>query len=91
VSCPKAAIGEYAGGVTRDEAEALVGRLSREHPDRDTHAWFIREEAGGECSLAKVARPRRGAEPLAEGVEARPRPPHPDDPRPLDWQHSPPY
>ena len=49
--------------MTREEAEREVERLSREHPDRETHKFVAREEDDGSWSVAKVAVPvalRRG-------------------------------
>ncbi len=49
--------------MTKDEAEREVERLSREHPDRETHKFVAREEDDGSWSIAKVAVPvalRRG-------------------------------
>ena len=69
-------------GMTRDEAEREVERLSREHADRETHKFVAREDADGSWSIAKVAVPaalRRG--PLKTTAETRPRPPDPGDPR----------
>jgi hypothetical protein len=67
--------------MTKDEAEALCGRLADEDPDRHTHRWFPRV-ADGEWTVVKVPLPpglARG--PLREVVEAKPRPQQQDDPR----------
>lgn len=77
--------------MTREEVERLCERLAREHPDRATHAWLARQESGG-WSVVRIERPPGSrAEPLKATVEARPKPPQPDDPRPLDWKNVPPY
>jgi hypothetical protein len=71
--------------MTRDEAIAEAARLTREHPDRATHSWLPREIAPGEWGVAKVDLPARG--PIVNVQEAKPRPPHPDDPRPAHWRN----
>jgi hypothetical protein len=71
--------------MTREEAIAEAARLAREHPDRATHSWLPRELAPGEWAVAKVGVPGRG--PIVNVQEARPRPPHPDDPRPVHWRN----
>ncbi len=78
--------------MTRDEAQELCERLAREHPDRETHTWFPRQKPDGAWSVAKLARaPEKGVDPLTATVEARPRPPHADDPRDLHTRHRPGY
>lgn len=71
--------------MTREEAIAEAARLAREHPDRATHSWLPRELASGEWAVAKVGVPGRG--PIVNVQEAKPRPPHPDDPRPSIWRN----
>jgi hypothetical protein len=71
--------------MTREEAAAEAARLGREHPDRATHSWLVREISPGEWDVAKVGLPGRG--PLVNVQEAKPRPPHPDDPRPSHWRN----
>jgi hypothetical protein len=71
--------------MTREEAIAEAARLAREHPDRATHSWLPREIAPGEWGVARVGVPGRG--PLVNVQEAKPRPPHPDDPRPAHWRN----
>ena len=39
----------------------------------------------GEWDVAKVGLPGRG--PIVNVQEAKPRPPHPDDPRPAHWRN----
>lgn len=68
--------------MTRTEAEERARRLQAEDPERETHRFFAREAAGGDWEVARVELPeplRRGA--LTEGIEAKPKPPTPDDPR----------
>ena len=68
--------------MTRDEALAEAERLTREHPDRETHRWIAREGAEGDWEVAKIKLPeglRR--KPLKETIETKPKPPEPDDPR----------
>ena len=71
--------------MTREEAVAEAARLSREHPDRATHSWLPREVEPGKWDVAKVGLPGRG--PIVNVQEAKPRPPHPDDPRPAHWRN----
>jgi hypothetical protein len=73
--------------MTKDEAEREVAMLSSEHPEHETHAWFARQGEDGEWSVVKVPLPSgtrrvRGA----AGVEAKPKPPQADDPRPAIWR-----
>jgi hypothetical protein len=71
--------------MTREEAIAEAARLAQEHPDRATHSWLPREIAPGVWGVAKVSVPGRG--PIVNVQEAKPRPPHPDDPRPAHWRN----
>jgi hypothetical protein len=72
--------------MERDEAEREAERLSREHPERASYRWFARE-VGSVWSVVRVPLPySRSAAPLNTTVEAKPRPPHPDDPRPATWR-----
>jgi hypothetical protein len=71
--------------MTREEAAAEAARLNREHPDRATHSWLVREVAPGDFGVAKVGLPGQG--PLVNVQEAKPRPPQPDDPRPAFWRN----
>ena len=70
--------------MTRDEAIAEAARLTREHPDRTSYSWLAREVSPGVWGVAKVGLPGRGK--LVNVQEARPRPPHADDPRPAFWR-----
>ena len=68
--------------MTRDEAEREVERLSREHPERESHRFVAREEDDGTWSVAKIAVPAGlGRGPLKTTTESKPRPPEPGDPR----------
>jgi hypothetical protein len=71
--------------MTREEAIAEAARLAQEHPDRATHSWLPREITPGKWAVAKVGIPGRG--PIVNVQEAKPRPPHPDDPRPAHWRN----
>jgi hypothetical protein len=78
--------------VTREEAKQLCERLTREHPDRATHAWIARQEPSGDWSVAKVKLPDGiTRDPLKATTEAKPRPPEADDPRPAIFRNIPPY
>jgi len=71
--------------MTRDEALEEAARLGREHPDRATHSWLVKEKAPGEWTVAKIGVPGRG--PLTNTQESKPRPPQADDPRPAMWRN----
>ena len=64
--------------MTRDEALAEVERLQREHPDRDRAHW-LPQQMGDAWRVVRVPSLNR---PTGTTTESRPRPPHPDDPRP---------
>ncbi len=50
-------------------------RLAREHPDRETAAWFPKEEDSGEWVVLRVPRPaHRKREELRTGFDEDPRP-----------------
>jgi hypothetical protein len=67
--------------VTREEAQRLCEKLSREHADRQTHSWLPRER-DGEWSVMKVSiPPAKDVGDLAATTEERPKPPSPGDPR----------
>ena len=69
--------------MTREEAELQCQDLTRDHPERDTHIWLPREERTGDWSVIKVRLPgglRR--DPTKATIEAKPKPPQADDPRP---------
>lgn len=78
--------------MDRDEATREAARLTREDPDRGTHAFLAREEAPGAWTVARVRIPG-GVRPTATGTssEARPRPEQPPDPRPGIFRDIPPY
>jgi hypothetical protein len=78
--------------MTREEADELRERLSREHPDRATHVWLAREDAAGEWSVVKARLPAGvKRDPLKATVEAKPKPRDADDPRPAIFRDVPPY
>ena len=64
-----------------DEAQARAEceRLAARHPDRATHQWRPREEAGGTWSVLKIALPP--AQPTTAETRAEEKPPTADDPR----------
>ena len=71
--------------MTRDEAEREAERLSREHPERASYRWFARE-VGDVWSVVRVSLHDSSGDMLRPMVEAKPRPPHSDDPRPNTWR-----
>ena len=69
--------------MTRDEAMAAAKKFGAEHVDRATHRWVPRETAGGDWEVAKIPVPSgMRIDPLSTSIEAKPKPPQPDDPRP---------
>jgi len=69
--------------MTRDEAGAAARKFGAEHVDRATHRWVPRETAGGDWEVAKIPVPSgMRVDPLSTSIEAKPKPPQPDDPRP---------
>jgi hypothetical protein len=68
--------------MDRAEAEKTVSRLAKEHPDRQTHRWIAREEAGGGWEVVKVKMPPgMRVDPVKATVQSKPKPEQPDDPR----------
>ena len=73
--------------MTHHEAVAEAERLAREHPERDSAAWFPKEQDAGEWVVLKVPRPAsRQREELRTGFDETPRPDPsqdvPQEPRP---------
>jgi hypothetical protein len=67
--------------MTKAEAEQERDRLTREHPDRATHRWMTRADAG-DWSVVKVGiPPTRRVDPLKATTEAKSKPPQAEDPR----------
>jgi hypothetical protein len=66
--------------MTRAEAEAQCAKLAAEHPDRETHRWLAREDAGGAWSVVKVGLPPADSANTAE-TRADQKPATADDPR----------
>ncbi len=69
--------------MDREEAERRAAELNRDHPDRGSHRWLAGEGEEG-WRVARVSVPGGvRLEPLKQGVESRPRPSDPPDPRPV--------
>ena len=66
--------------MTRNEAEAAVAARKLEHPE---DGWVARERDG---AWEIVRLPGLGRRPTTETVEAKPKPPQADDPRPAMWR-----
>jgi hypothetical protein len=67
--------------MTHEEAQRERDRLSREHPDRQTHRWMAREAANG-WEVVKVAMPAgTRIDPLKATTEAKPKPAQAEDTR----------
>ena len=67
--------------MTHDEAAAAAKKLGAEHADRATHRWVPRAKDGG-WDVAKIrVPPGMRIDPLKTSIEAKPKPPQPDDPR----------
>jgi hypothetical protein len=72
----------YDGDMTQAEAEERARTLQAGHPDRDTHRFVARRGEGDDWEVARIRVPDAlKRTPLTPAIEARPRPPHPDDPR----------
>jgi hypothetical protein len=69
--------------MDRAEAEQTAARLAKEHPDRETHRWIAREDAGGGgWEVVKVKMPPgMRVDPLKATVQSKPKPEQPEDPR----------
>ena len=68
--------------LRREEAEAKCRRLAAEHPERHRYRWFARRVDGEGWVVVRVAaRPGARVDPLRATTEAKPKPPHADDPR----------
>jgi hypothetical protein len=68
--------------MTQTEAEDFARTQAREHPDRHTHRWMVKEQPDGSWTVAKVRMPPgTRIDPLKTTTEAKPKPPQPDDPR----------
>ncbi len=73
--------------MRREEAEREAARLNGGHTHGSAHRWFARPDSDGEWSLVKVTGlPGAPIDPLKAAVEAKPKPPQPDDPRPNYWR-----
>jgi len=66
--------------MTRDEAQAVVAARKQERPE---DGWAARER-DGEWEVVRLAGMGRRA--TSETVEAKPKPPQADDPRPAFWR-----
>ena len=69
--------------MDRHEAEATCQRLAREDPERGSYNWFPQRDDDGEWSVVKVRLPEHlRRDPTKPTVEAKPKPPKADEPRP---------
>jgi hypothetical protein len=72
----------YADEMTREQAEQRAAELNRDRPDRYSARWIARER-DGVFEVARISLPSgMKIDPVTETTEAKPKPPHPDDPRP---------
>ncbi|HEX8647288.1 MAG TPA: hypothetical protein VF715_10340 [Thermoleophilaceae bacterium] len=76
--------------MTREEALARAEAMNAEAGESADFHWLA-QEAEGDWRVVKVPGLPGGRGPLKEVVEARPRPPTADDPRPSSVQQVPPY
>jgi hypothetical protein len=77
--------------MTREEAEARCAELNGAREKGDPGHWLARE-AGEGWEVVRVNVPGLGERGvLKETIEARPKPPTADDPRPSSVQQIPPY
>jgi len=76
--------------MTEQEAKDRCAKLTAESPERETHSWLPRKEAGGEWAVVKLAVPSPKKEETTtsqagdnQGIK--------DDPRPAMEQNVPPW
>ena len=69
--------------MTRQEAETEAARRNREQAPGSMQRWFVRADGGGGWSPVKLG---AAAGALKATVEAKPKPPQADDPRPSYWR-----
>jgi len=75
--------------MTRKEAEELAAGYNRDHPERATHRWLVRESAEDGWEVARVTLPAGlGAQPMGTTAETSPKPADPADPRPAYFQNA---
>jgi hypothetical protein len=78
--------------MTRDDAERRCAELNHAADDGAAGRWMVQEGEGGEWHAVHVNVPGlKPRDPLKETIEARPRPPTADDPRPSSVQNAPPF
>jgi hypothetical protein len=76
--------------VTREEARQEATRRNAQ-PSADT-AWIARRRQGDDWQVVRLRAPGLAAsQATGAHVEAKPRPPEPDDPRPAVFRNIPPY
>ena len=81
-----------ARAMTRDEAERRCAELNEAAGEDTADRWLVQEGEGGEWHAVHVSVPgMKPRDPLKETIEARPRPPTADDPRPSTAQQVPPF
>jgi hypothetical protein len=79
-------------GMTRDDAERHAAELNETAGEAAAGRWMVREGEGGEWEAVHVNVPgMKARDPLKETIEARPKPPMADDPRPSSIRAAPPY
>jgi hypothetical protein len=75
--------------MTQAEAEARCRELAETHPDRQRVRWIAREGRDG-WEIVRIPLPEGvSLRPLTPGIEAKPRPPQADDPRPAHIRNAP--
>jgi hypothetical protein len=76
--------------MTREEAVARCAELNRDG-EAGRH-WFIKQNGDGEWEIVSVlAEGLRRPDPLKAGIEAKPKPSEPADPRPAIFRNIPPF
>lgn len=76
----------YAVLMTHDEAEHMAKRLMEEH-ETGRYAWLPKEAHDGSWSVVKAQLPEHlRRTPAKATIEAKPKPPQADDPRPAMWR-----
>jgi hypothetical protein len=72
--------------LTSDQARQRAAELNAEHPERGRYRWLAREGEDG-WQVVRIELPGGvRLDPLKGTVEAKPRPPEAEDPRPPMWR-----
>jgi hypothetical protein len=73
--------------MDREQAQSERDRMADEHPEA---TWLVAEQQPGDWAVVKVGLTPADAD-LDSSTEARPKPDHAEDPRPVTQQLVPPW